>query len=130
MFNPANGPFVPILRAAGIRTAVHFDGLDAERAKWGRFGPAYFREAERWSVWLADDVIANSEAIAAHIRRAYGREATYSRTAHRSCRLPRIDCPSLDLIQGGSISSSPASSPKTTSQWSSTGIACRAPHCR
>lgn len=77
MFNPANGPFVPILRAAGIRTAVHVDGLDAQRAKWGRFGRAYFREAERWSVRLADDVIADSEAIAAHIRRAYGREPTY-----------------------------------------------------
>ncbi len=77
MFNPANGPFVPILRATGIRTAVHFDGLDAERAKWGRFGRAYFREAERWSVRLADDVIADSEAIAAYIRSAHGREATY-----------------------------------------------------
>jgi glycosyltransferase involved in cell wall biosynthesis len=56
---------------------VHFDGLDAERAKWGRFGRAYFREAERWSVRLADDVIADSEAIAAHIRSAYRRQATY-----------------------------------------------------
>ena len=43
LFNPANGPFVPILRAAGIRIVVHFDGLDAERAKWGRFGSAYYR---------------------------------------------------------------------------------------
>jgi glycosyltransferase involved in cell wall biosynthesis len=77
LFNPANGPFVPILRAAGIRTVVHFDGLDAERAKWGRLGRAYFRGAERLSVRLAHDVIADSEAIAAHIRRAYGREATY-----------------------------------------------------
>jgi len=77
MFNPANGPFVPILRATGIRTAVHFDGLDAERAKWGRVGRAYYREAERLSVRLADDVIADSEAIAAHIRSAYGCEATY-----------------------------------------------------
>ena len=77
MFNPANGPFVPILRATGIRTAVHFDGLDAERAKWGRFGRAYFREAERWSVRLADEVIADSEAIAAHIQSAYRRKAIY-----------------------------------------------------
>ena len=77
LFNPANGPFVPILQAAGIRTVVHFDGLDAERAKWGRLGRAYFRGAERSSVRLADDVIADSEAIAAHIRWAYGRKSTY-----------------------------------------------------
>ncbi len=77
LFNPANGPFVPILRAAGIRTVVHFDGLDAERAKWGRFGRAYFRAAARLSVWLADDVIADLQAIAEYVSSRYGREPTY-----------------------------------------------------
>ena len=77
LFNPANGPFVPILRATGIRTIVHFDGLDAERAKWGRIGRAYYRSAERMSVRLADAVIADSEAIAAYVRVRHGRESMY-----------------------------------------------------
>jgi len=77
LFNPANGPFVPLLRAAGIRTIVHFEGLDAKRAKWGRIGRAYYRSAERVSVRLADDVIADSAAIAAYIRVRHGRESTY-----------------------------------------------------
>jgi glycosyltransferase involved in cell wall biosynthesis len=77
LFNPGNGPFVPLLRAAGIRTIVHFDGLDAERAKWGRIGRAYYRLAERLSVRLADDVIADSAAIAAYIRLRHSRESTY-----------------------------------------------------
>ncbi len=77
LFNPANAPFIPILRAFGIRTAVHFDGLDSERAKWSGPGRAYFRLAARWSVRLADELIADSQAIADHIRITYGREATY-----------------------------------------------------
>ena len=77
LFNPANGPFIPFMRLAGIRTVVHFDGLDSERTKWGRIGRAYFRAAAGWSVRLADEVVADSRAIAEHIHATYGRTATY-----------------------------------------------------
>ncbi len=77
MFNPANGPFVPLLRLAGIRTVVHFDGLDSKRAKWNWFGRTYYRFASRLSMRLADDVIADSRAIADHILQTYRRQATY-----------------------------------------------------
>ena len=101
IFNPANGPFVPILRAAGIRAIVHFDGLDAERAKWGRFARAYYRSAERFSVRLADDVIADSIAIAAHIRRQTRSRGDVHRLRSADRRRPGADrLPSLGLDPG------------------------------
>jgi glycosyltransferase involved in cell wall biosynthesis len=100
LFNPANGPFVPILRAAGIRTVVHFDGLDAERAKWGGLGRAYLRAAARWSVRLADDVIADSEAIAKHIRNTYGRESTFIAYGAPILRPAADRLPEIGLVPG------------------------------
>ena len=38
VFNAANAPFLPALRAARIPVAVHVDGLEWKRAKWGRAG--------------------------------------------------------------------------------------------
>ena len=102
LFNPANGPFVPLLRAAGIRTVVHFDGLDAERAKWGRIGRTYYRSAERVSVRLADDVIADSKAIAAYIRLKHGRESTYIAYGAPILSPESVDSPRSDSNRAGS----------------------------
>jgi glycosyltransferase involved in cell wall biosynthesis len=77
VFNTANAPYVPLLRAARIATAIHLDGLEWRRAKWGPTGRRYFRVAEGWSVRLADAVIADSRAIAARIQRVHGRDCTY-----------------------------------------------------
>lgn len=77
LFNPANGPFLPLLRVAGIRTIVHMDGLDSHRTKWSGLGRFYFRTASRVSVRLADAVIADSKAIAERIRRTTGREPSF-----------------------------------------------------
>ena len=35
VFNAANAPYVALLRARGIPVAVHVDGLEWRRAKWG-----------------------------------------------------------------------------------------------
>ena len=77
VFNAANALFLPILKAAGIPVAVHLDGLEWKRAKWGGLGAAYYRGAERWSVRLADAYIADAHGIANHIRSIYGRECVY-----------------------------------------------------
>ncbi len=77
VFNAANAPLLPVLRAARIPTAVHVDGLEWQRAKWQGLGARYYRAAERWSVRLADEVVADARAIADHLRDAYGCEATF-----------------------------------------------------
>ncbi|MFT4233988.1 MAG: glycosyltransferase, partial [Microbacterium sp.] len=35
VFNAANSPFLPLLRLRGIPTALHMDGLEWRRSKWG-----------------------------------------------------------------------------------------------
>jgi len=77
VFNAANAPFVPLLRASGIPTAVHLDGLEWKRAKWHGVGARYFRLAERWSVRWADAVVADARAIADHVRETHGRESVF-----------------------------------------------------
>lgn len=66
--NSANFLVLPILRAAGIRTALAVDGIESERRKWGVLGRNFYRLAAllvpRWS----DVVIADCEVIAAHVR--------------------------------------------------------------
>ena len=43
VFNAANAPLLPLLRAARIPVATHVDGLEWKRAKWGGGGRRYYR---------------------------------------------------------------------------------------
>ncbi len=66
VFNAANAPYVSLLRASGIPVAVHVDGLEWRRAKWGGAGRAYYRWAEEHAVRAADALIADAPGIAAY----------------------------------------------------------------
>ena len=72
VFNAANAPFVPLLRARGIPAAVHVDGLEWLREKWGGAGRAYYRWAEQSAVRNADALIADARGISDHFASAYG----------------------------------------------------------
>src|SRR5690606_39410047 len=50
VFNAANSPFLPLLRARRVPTAVHVDGLEWKRGKWGPIGRRYYRAAEKTAV--------------------------------------------------------------------------------
>ncbi|WP_108718064.1 DUF1972 domain-containing protein [Miniimonas sp. S16] len=71
LFNAANAPFLPVLRAARVPFATHVDGLEWKRAKWGRNGKRYYRAAETASVWLSDALIADAQGIADYYRAEY-----------------------------------------------------------
>lgn len=64
VFNAANAPLLPVLRARRIPFATHVDGLEWRRAKWGPRGQQYYRAAEAWSVRLSDQLIADAQGIA------------------------------------------------------------------
>ncbi|NNM46672.1 glycosyltransferase [Knoellia koreensis] len=64
VFNAANAPFLPLLRARGIPVATHVDGLEWRRGKWGRWGKTYYLRAERWAVRWSDALIADAQGIA------------------------------------------------------------------
>ena len=68
VFNAANAPWLPLLRAARIPFATHVDGLEWKRAKWGPIGRRYYQVAERLSVRWSDALIADAEGIANYYR--------------------------------------------------------------
>ncbi|MDR1998818.1 MAG: DUF1972 domain-containing protein, partial [Frankiaceae bacterium] len=64
VFNAANAPFLPVIRAAGMPVATHVDGLEWRRAKWQSAGRAYYRLAESTAVRYSDALIADAQGIA------------------------------------------------------------------
>lgn len=72
VFNAANSPFLPLLRARGIPVALHMDGLEWRRSKWGPRGKAYYRQAEAFGVRTADAIIADAPGIADYYDHQFG----------------------------------------------------------
>ncbi|MCK6210823.1 DUF1972 domain-containing protein [Georgenia sp. EYE_87] len=64
VFNAANSPLLPPIRAARIPVATHVDGLEWKRGKWGPTGKKYYRVAEALAVRWSDALIADAEGIA------------------------------------------------------------------
>ncbi|MDV7102419.1 DUF1972 domain-containing protein [Gordonia amicalis] len=72
VFNAANSPLLPLLRLAHIPVALHMDGLEWRRSKWGRVGRNYYRRAELIGVRQADALIADSPGIADYYKHQFG----------------------------------------------------------
>lgn len=64
VFNSANAPLLPILRARKIPVATHVDGLEWKRDKWNGVGKEYYRRAETLAVRWSDALIADAQGIA------------------------------------------------------------------
>lgn len=77
VFNSANSPWLPVLRAAGIPVATHVDGLEWKRAKWGTVGKRYYRVAESLAVRWSDALIADAAGIQDYYRAEFGVDSTY-----------------------------------------------------
>lgn len=102
VFNAANAPFVPGLRRAGIPVAVHVDGLESRRAKWGGAGRRYYRLAESLSVRWADALIADAQGIADYYREEFGAPTELIRYGAPIQEQPGHDrIAELDLTPGG-----------------------------
>lgn len=77
VFNAANAAFLPVLRAAGVPTAVHVDGLEWQRSKWGAAGQRYYRASEKLAVRWADALIADARGIQDHYRQVHRAESVF-----------------------------------------------------
>jgi glycosyltransferase involved in cell wall biosynthesis len=93
MFNAANAPLLPPLRARRIPVATHVDGLEWRRAKWRGGGRRYYRTAEALAVRWSDALIADAPGIGRYYAEEFG--AGSEQIAYGA---PVLDDPGTDLL--------------------------------
>ncbi|HYL04665.1 MAG TPA: glycosyltransferase [Thermoanaerobaculia bacterium] len=76
LVNSANALFLPLLAAGGIPTALHVDGIERRRRKWGPLGRAVYALSERLACILPDALITDAEVIRRHYLEIYGADST------------------------------------------------------
>jgi glycosyltransferase involved in cell wall biosynthesis len=83
LVNAANALFAFLPRLRGARVALNVDGIERQRAKWGRAGRLWYTLGERLSLILPDEIVSDAQVIADYFRERYGRETaliTYGAT--------------------------------------------------
>jgi glycosyltransferase involved in cell wall biosynthesis len=102
VFNAANAPLLPLIKAAGIPVAVHVDGLEWQRAKWGPVGKRYYLANERLAVRWADELISDAIGIQEYYQKRHNAQSTF--LAYGSPIIPAADderLAELDLTPRG-----------------------------
>lgn len=77
VMNVANGFWLPLLKLRGIPTVVNVDGIEWERAKWGRLAKFVFRLGAKMTALSATELIADAVAISARWEQEFGRESRF-----------------------------------------------------
>ncbi|WP_182558904.1 DUF1972 domain-containing protein [Microlunatus kandeliicorticis] len=101
VFNAANAPLLPVLRARRIPVATHVDGLEWKRAKWSGLGARYYRAAESLAVSWSNALIADAAGIVEYYNSEFGVETrliAYGAPITDRSDLGRLD--DLDLPAG------------------------------
>lgn len=105
LFNIANAPTLLLLGKKGVRhTALHVDGLEWQRSKWGRFAKFYLHRAEGVAVRKEVRLIADAQGIADYYRARHRRDSTLIHYGAPMLRRDDFDSHrimSLDLIPHG-----------------------------
>jgi len=70
--NYANALFLPLLQIGGVPVALHVDGIEKRRAKWGPFGRFVYALSERLACVLPDALVTDAEVIRRHYLDRYG----------------------------------------------------------
>ncbi len=69
--NAANAMFVPLLRLARVPAALHVDGIEKRRAKWGPAGRWVYALSERLACVLPRALITDAAVIRDHYQQRY-----------------------------------------------------------
>jgi len=77
VFNTANSPVLPILRAGNVPVVLVSDGLEWKRDKWGRVARSYSKMAERRAAKWADQLVVDSRAVGEYFEQTYGAITEY-----------------------------------------------------
>lgn len=77
VMNVANGYWLPFLQRSGIPTVVNVDGIEWDRAKWGRAAKAAFRTGARLTARYASELVMDAHAINARWEQDFGRGGVF-----------------------------------------------------
>lgn len=77
VMNVANGYWLPILKARGIPTVVNVDGIEWDRAKWGRAAKAVFHTGARFTAKFGTSMVYDSTVIAARWKDEFGLDGDF-----------------------------------------------------
>ncbi|MEM7582245.1 MAG: glycosyltransferase [Acidobacteriota bacterium] len=76
LVNSANAMFVPLLRLGGTPTALHVDGIEKRRAKWGPLGRWVYAFSERLACILPQALVTDAGVIRDHYMSRYRAAST------------------------------------------------------
>jgi glycosyltransferase involved in cell wall biosynthesis len=77
IMNVANGFWLPLLRLRGIPTLVNVDGIEWERAKWGRLAKAVFKGGAKTTAWWATRLVFDAHEIGRRWKKDFGRDGVF-----------------------------------------------------
>ena len=77
VFNAANAPLATLLRLRKVPYAVHVDGLEWKRLKWGPAGRRYYLWSERLATLTANALIADARGIQEYYSERYDTPSVY-----------------------------------------------------
>nr|WP_211315617.1 glycosyltransferase [Rathayibacter caricis] len=77
VMNVANGFWLPLLRGRGIPTAVNVDGIEWDRAKWGRLAKNVFKSGAKATALFGDELIYDAVEIARRWKQDFKRDGTF-----------------------------------------------------
>lgn len=73
MVNAANAILSGIPRIRGAKVALNVDGIERQRAKWGRAGKVWYALGERFALTFPNVVVADAAVIRDYYRLRYGK---------------------------------------------------------
>jgi glycosyltransferase involved in cell wall biosynthesis len=77
VMNVANGFWLPLLKARGIPTLVNVDGIEWDRAKWGRAAKEMFKAGARLTARHGTRLVFDAREIGRRWERDFGRDGVF-----------------------------------------------------
>ncbi|WP_461172273.1 glycosyltransferase [Arthrobacter sp. Z1-9] len=77
VMNVANGFWLPLLRLRGIPSIVNVDGIEWERAKWGRLAKLAFKLGAKFTARFGTVLVSDSEEIRRRWQSEFGRDSVF-----------------------------------------------------
>lgn len=75
--DPANAPFIALLRVCGKKVVVHTDGLGWKRRKWGYIARRYYKFVEWACARTATTLVTDNPAMKEYYQSEYGTDSVY-----------------------------------------------------